>query len=295
MEFFCQKVSDIHEIHKRHVSGFRGPEKARPSTSEPRIYMKCFHTFVQIFFIFPFLGCPTVQEWSSPMFHLSFILRAHPNSLKYRRMEDIQWWENMINALKVRLSLGPTNSPSLPNGSTKPDAGELNHTTVDCGQRSPSRTRKRAIDQAPYQESVAARELRIFYNRNKLCNSFKKVLSSSAGLFIVLLLYICLGAVLFQHFERGEEFKARYTLNETRYDNVAKEIESCKDTECIVLAIRVWEKLLLENYPVFYIINEDPVWTFENAFYFCFTTISTIGKTTYLSSSLQRVHFTGWL
>lgn len=184
----------------------------------------------------------------------------------------------MINALKVRLSLGSTNAPSLPNGSTKPDAGENNHTTVDYGQRSPSRTRKRAIDQAPYQESVAARELRIFYNRNKLCNSFKKVLSSSAGLFIVLLLYICLGAVLFQQFERVEETKARDALNQERHDTVTKNIESCNDdSECIVRKIIEWEKKLLENYPVFYIINEDAVWTFENAFYFCFTTISTIG------------------
>lgn len=210
----------------------------------------------------------------------------------------------MISALKGRLSIGTPGVPPIPNGSpkggqgvTQDEQGNQRHAANDASatpqeacKRSPSRIRKRAIDQAPYQESVAARELRIFYNRNKLCNSFKKVLSSSAGLFIVLLLYICLGAFLFQQFEEGEEKKGRKLLHQKRKE-LAANIDDCysnyTSTEdvhsCIVDKITVWEEENVKAFPVSYfdVTGADTIWSFENSFYFCFTTISTIGKELY--------------
>lgn len=124
--------------------------------------------------------------------------------------------------------------------------------------------------------------------KRKCLNITKRCISSPFGVMCLILVYLSLGACLFMVIERPEESRRRTELIRQRYELTAK-LTNCTETEkdpteCLLREIKIWEKHLVLKYPVLYIhlgdnnSTEPRVWNWPNAFYGCFSVITTIGK-----------------
>ena len=124
--------------------------------------------------------------------------------------------------------------------------------------------------------------------KRKCLNVTKRCISSPFGVLCLIILYLSLGACLFMLLERPEESRRRTELIRQRYE-LTEKLTNCTETEkdpteCLLKEIKIWEKHLVLKYPVLYIHLGDnnssapKVWNWPNAFYGCFSVITTIGK-----------------
>ncbi|XP_072051235.1 uncharacterized protein [Amphiura filiformis] len=123
--------------------------------------------------------------------------------------------------------------------------------------------------------------------KRKCLDVTKKFISSPFGVLCLILAYLSLGACVFMWMERAEESKRRTDLIGRRYD-LTKRLVNCTEmnldpTECLVTTVKKWEQELVLNFPVLYIhLGDDNsttprIWNWPNAFYGCFSVITTIG------------------
>ena len=130
-------------------------------------------------------------------------------------------------------------------------------------------------------------------NNTKKCLSVtKKFIASPFGVLCLILVYLSLGACIFMWMERGEETNRRTDLISRRYA-LTKRLVNCTEhlldpTECLLKIVKNWEQELVRDFPVLYIhLGDDnsttpKIWNWPNAFYGCFSVITTIGKSNIL-------------
>ena len=117
--------------------------------------------------------------------------------------------------------------------------------------------------------------------RRKFFKTLTKLLSSTFGLFLVVMVYMFLGALVFMALERGHEKDLVDQLNRSRFahaEALMQNVTCLNDANCVVDWIIGWENNLW-NFPIGVIDENVPeLWGLSNAFFFCFTAVSTIGN-----------------
>ena len=131
--------------------------------------------------------------------------------------------------------------------------------------------------------SCSSRELPKMSRRRrklKLGKKLLQLLSSPFGLFLLLLVYMVLGALMFMYVETASAHAMHMKLDETRMEfaQILVLNESChQDVECVSTWLMGWEEQLWK-FPIGILDESIKLWSFENAFHLCFSIVTTIGK-----------------
>lgn len=130
--------------------------------------------------------------------------------------------------------------------------------------------------------SCSSRELPKMSRRRrklKLGKKLLQLLSSPFGLFLLLLVYMALGALMFMYVESAYAHAMHMKLEETRMEfaQILVLNESChQDVECVFTWLMGWEERLWK-FPIGILDESVNLWSFENAFHLCFSIVTTIG------------------
>ncbi|XP_041485849.1 uncharacterized protein LOC121432072 [Lytechinus variegatus] len=136
------------------------------------------------------------------------------------------------------------------------------------------------VKRLPQEQICSSRELpKMASRRRKLSKKLQKILSSPFGLFLLLVVYMVLGALMFIYVESGTARELDAKLKNERFEHAQILVlnGSCyQDAECVTTWLKQWEEKLWE-FPMGIIDHYLTLWSFENSFHLCFSIVTTIG------------------